>query len=1172
MTNRIITNSIRNIKKQFPRFVSLIIMSMLGVFAFTGLQATAPDMMMTLHQYLASHDTYDIKIISTLGLDDEDVKELKKIKNVSQAEGSYSKDTITEIHNIEYVLNVSSLSQKINTLTVLRGHLPKKNDEIVVEETMMNIKGLKLGDTITLKDDVFKEKNVKIVGVVDSALYYNFVGTSGGRGSTSVGSGTINYYSYVLASNFDQDYYSSIYCTVSNLDGKITGSEEYTDSVQEVVDRFNDIKEARQEARYVTVIGKATEEIESQKQEAYGKLDDANKELKSAKKKLEDADSILEESKATLIDSKAALDSAKKQLDDARRQLDSAKKSLEGYKKELDDGWQQLEKGRLELEEKKNELDNAKDTLDRSLVQIQEGEETLATNKQLLEESAGMNYEQVISTYSRLSWGANQVNQAKGICDQISNAESEEEVKELAGQLKDMLSSLDGIMNQISPTAWSIVKQMAANITKPTSRIVSRSLSLVLQPIQSILNSLQPAYEGALQIQEGEQILNQKKKEWEEGNQAYQDGLKLYEAGEKEYASNLALYNDKKKTYDDSYAQYLEKEKEYDKNYKKYLKGLISYQDGYNQYQSGLNEYESGKKEYLKNLDLYNDSKKEVDEKIEDAYKKLEDIQKPKWYVYDRTSYSTYSDYLDDANSISNLAGIFPVVFYAVAILISLISMNRMVEDDRVEIGTLKSLGFSNKQILWKYMSFSLLATVIGGIVGALVGITYLPYMINNIYTILFSLPDLIYLPNFTTTILGVFISILCVCGTTLYTTNVVLKEKPSELMRPKPPKNGQRVLIERTPIWKNLNFSQKIIVRNIFRYKKRVSVTILGITGCTALMLCGFGIKDSIVDIPTSQYGKVFTFDGYTYVNGKEEKLDAIFDHPDIESIVKIDAISTTLDNSKVTLFVTEDTKAFANIINLIDNETKEIDSIEKGKIVLTEKIAKAKNIHVGDTIELIDLNNKAYKLKVSSIVDNYVEHYAFIDRETLESLGEDFTCNLVYFHTKDHCDENKLSEDLLAHDEILNISYMSGLINKVGDMLKSLDKVVYILIILSALLSFVVLYNLSNININERKREIATLKVLGFTNKEVDDYITKENLILTVIGVFLGLIAGYFLTNIVVATVEIEKCRFIYQIKMMSYVYTVLFSFAFTFIVNFVAHFILKRIDMIESLKSVE
>ena len=995
--NRLNTNGVRTIKKAFPRFLSLIIMSLLGVMVFVGLLAVSPDMLKTLDNYYDKQNTYDIKILSTMGLIEDDIESLKKINNIKEVEGIYSTDILLSSNNNEYVVNISSLPNKINKVELIEGKLPTKDNEIVVEENFLTKTKYKLGDTLSIDNDNLINKELKIVGTIVSPLYFNQTNLSQTRGTSSLGTGSVNYYSYVLESNFDIDYYTNIYITIKNAKEKITSKDDYLKLVDNVTNSIEDIKEVQEKNRYDKIYNEALEEIEKNEKEV-------NEELKDAKKEL---------------------DKAKKELTSAKKTLDSTKKQLSTFKNELDKA-------------KKN-LDSAKTQYEKALKSNNLNEKDLTSNIKLLKEN-------------------------------ISNIEK---------------------------TIPSLNQASQEYITYNTQLNILKEQLKGLETLESTKNALDKGY--------------------------------------KEYQLNKELYNS---------------------SYKKYEKGLSSYNSGLKKYNKGLKEY--------------NDGKKEAEEKLTEAKEELNELENPIWYIFDRKDEQTYSTYVEQTKSLKSLATVFPLVFYAVAILVSLISMNRMVEDDRGEIGTLKSLGFTNKEIINKYLRFSLLATLIGGGLGIALGLTAIPYLIFVIYGILFVLPNFHIGLNIGMSMAGLGIAILCICGATLITAYKVLKGKPAELMRPKAPEAGKKILLEHIPIWHKINFSNKITIRNIFRYKKRVLVTIVGICGCTALMLCGFGIKDSIVNVTNMQYIDTFNYDETVYtkeLNLKE--VDNIFNKKEIKEYILAEQITATIDESTLTMIALDSTE-FSKVFNTKDLETNKDKKLTKDSIMITDKLAELQGIKVGDTITILDGDTKEYTLKITDIVKNYMGHYIYIDKSQIE----EYEPNTVFLKTNKltKSEQDNLTKELLKNDSIINVIHTETLMDSTSDMIKSLDLIIAVLIILAAALSFVVLYNLSNINITERKREIATLKVLGFYNKEVDNYITRENLILTILGIIPGCVLGYFLMFITIGTVEMENTRFLRTIAPISYLYSGIIALIFTFIVNIVTHFSLKKIDMIESLKSVE
>ena len=998
--NRLLTNTLRTIKKTFPRFLSLIIMSLLGVLVFVGLTATSPDMVATIDKYFDKYNTYDINVVSSMGLTDKDISSLKKITNIQDIEGSYSEDVLVKKDDVEYVLKVSSLPTKINTLHIIAGRLPENDTEIVVEENFLTNLDYKLNDKITLNSDNFKEKEVTIVGTVSSSLYFNNVEVNQNRGSTTIGTGTINYYSYVKPSNFNTDYYTNIYLTVKKAKEETTSSSSYLSLIEDLTNELNKIKDTEENRRYQDLYTEAEDEINKNEAQANQEFADAKKELDQAKEELSEG---------------------KKELDQVAKTLSSTKKQLNAAKKEITNGKQELE-----------------DTLKKYNI-------------------------------TNLNTSLSKVN------NNISNIEK-------------ILSTLDPSSSEYQTNSATLVS---------------------LKQQRTLINTLINTEE---QLNQAEKTYNSNYSKYKKANREYQSGLK-------EYNTNLAKYND--------------------------------------------------------SLEEYNDSKREVEDELKEARQQLADISKPTWYIYDRSDDQTYSSYIDQTKSISNLSALFPLVFYAVAILVSLISMNRMVEDDRGEIGTFKSLGFTNREIRNKYLIFSLSATLIGGLIGIIIGLTLIPYLIFSIYRILFSIPDFQFTLNLPSTLGGLFIAILCICGSSIITSNSILKDKPASLMRPKAPKNGKKILLEKIkPLWHHLKFSNKITIRNIFRYKKRVLVTIIGISGCTALMLCGFGIKDCIVDITNMQYGQTFKYDATIYTNNlKLSEVQDITNNPQIKDYTLAEVITGNVGESNINMLITENQDQLSKIVNLYNEDNKKI-TLQKNEVIITDKLADNHNLTIGDQITVLDSDKKEYQFIISGIVKNYLGHYIYMSKETFENINEQYQPNIIYLNTPElsTTEKDELSNELLAKDSVINVVHTSTLKDSVKDMLDSLNKVIVILVLLSALLSFVVLYNLSNINISERNREIATLKVLGFYDSEVDHYITKETIILTIIGITIGLGLGIVLTNLTIGTVEMENYRFLRRINPLSFLYASIISSLFTIIVNYVTHFTLKKINMIESLKSIE
>lgn len=562
-------------------------------------------------------------------------------------------------------------------------------------------------------------------------------------------------------------------------------------------------------------------------------------------------------------------------------------------------------------------------------------------------------------------------------------------------------------------------------------------------------------------------------------------------------------------------------------------------------------------------------------------------MEEPEWLITDRNDLPEYSDYGDNADRIRNIGQVFPVIFFLVAALISLTTMTRMVEDQRTQIGTLKALGYSKFAIMSKYINYALLATVGGSICGVLIGEKVLPYIIISAYGIMYHnmASNLQIHYEFTYAVTASVAAVVCTLGATLFSCYRELSETPASLMRPPAPKEGKRVLLERiTFFWKHLSFSWKSTLRNLFRYKKRLFMTIFGIAGSMALMLVGFGIQDSIMDIALRQYSKLQHYDG-TIISDEDagkkerEKLEKFLQED--ERILRYTDVQFTKmetpagkSNLSVYVYVPENLENFKEDVTLQNRRTKEQYELSDAGAAISEKTAKLAGLSVGDMITLIQ-DNKPYQVKVDLITENYMGHYIYMTPKVYEEAFHkkpDFE-NII-FTVKDEAKENmeQVGNEILEFPAALSISYTSSLADQLDRMLSTLGTVIVVLIVSAGMLAFVVLYNLNNINITERQRELATLKVLGFYDQEVSQYVFRENVLLTIIGVIAGAAFGILLHRYVITTVEVDAVMFGRNIKPLSFLYSALFTCGFSVFVNMVMHFKLKKIDMVESLKSVE
>ena len=1096
MKKALLKDCFKEIIKGFKRFISILLIVLLGVGFFAGIKATSPDMKLTLDKYFDDKNVFDIQIISTLGLTNEDLEELKKLDLIENAEGTYQTDALVTAGEKQVVVKMESIPDSINGLELTSGRLPENTNECVVEDNFLLGTEYKIGDTIEINVDnitdddgndisVLKNNNLQIVGTVRSPMYI-----STDRGDTKLGSGVINYYIYVNKENINAGIFTNIYLTVNGAKDLKCYDDEYKDLIADAEDDIEEIAEERKEARY-------------------------NELYEKANKKFQDAKNEFEQEKAD----------GEKQLQDAENEINSSRQKLEDGKDELaanrnlantkfQDAADELEKARSALEEQENSFISKKEEAEK---QIQDYEGDLATLKEIQTQ-----YNNLKTSLETNKEELQKLNDELKTLDEIEDAKRIEEIN-----LK--LTELNGEIAKIQAGLLVIDKQLE-----------SQGITDINQTVTQTESAIQSA-----------------KKELEDGQNSINNAKKELESKEQELA------NTKKSTY----ANLNSAQKTLDENEKK-IKDAEA-------------ELENSKEEF-------NSKIADAEKKLDEAEEEVNSIERPSWYILDREQNVGYVSYMQDTDRVANLAEVFPIVFFIVAALISLTSMTRMVEEQRIIIGTLKALGYNKLQIASKYIIYAFLATIIGGMIGIAIGFNFLPKVIANIYAMVYDVPDVILEFNTTYAFIGMICAIICTIGATIYSCLKELRQKPANLMRPKAPKPGKRVLLEYiTFIWKRLNFTKKVTARNIFRYKKRFLMTIIGVGGCTALIISGFGLRDAISSMIPSQYGKINLYNFSVslkdeYKNEELENIDNILKGYDgVIDVLNANVQSVKIDknnnNQSIQLIVpqnVEDLSKFITLESRTNNDEKY--TLDDSSVIITEKLAKLLDIKVGDEIKIINSDDKECNVKVKAITENYIYHYIYMTPNLYNQLYDTrIGYNVAYVNankmTKE--EEDELGKEILSNsDYISGITFTSNTENIFSEVMNNMDLVVWILIISAGLLAFVVLYNLLNANITERIRELATIKVLGFYDREVYDYISRETIILTLIGMLFGIGGGYFLTLYIIKTCEIDMLMFNPQITIWSYLFGVLITALFAIIVNIITYFSLKKVDMIESLKSVE
>lgn len=1073
MRNPLFKDTFREIKKSKGRFLSVFAIITLGVSFFTGIKVASPVMEVTADKYYDQNNLMDLTVVSNLGLTDKDINSISKIDGISNVYPTYSKEVLTSIGTNQLALKVHGLPEKsnsdyINKIRITEGRYPKSDGECLIEDS----KDIPLGSTIKIYGDnnedlstTLKHNEYKVVGKVETPYYI-----AKAKGSSNIGSGTLNSFIMVLNNEFKLNNYTESYITVDEAKGLNSYSKEYEDKVQNIEDKLVDLGKDRASLRYKEIIKDANEKLSEGKSKLQEEKTKAYNELDKAKTKIEN-------SRSKIKNSEQDLDKKENQV---KSEISSAEKAISSAA-------EKLSLSEIELNKQINVFNTSKDSAQQ------------------------------------------EINKAK---DKLKEQEDE------VGKLKEYIASIEQVLSN-----------------EYLDEEKRKELEFILEKSKQ-------------KLEVSEIALSQAREEIAKQEQVFKDTQNKLLLAKTDIEKNKELINSQKSNLD-------VKKKEAESEFKNARYKL----------EQGKKELEKGQATYLKN-------KKEVEFKLQKAQdeidreeKKIKDIKNGKWYILDRNTNYGFVDYKNSANSIESISKIFPVFFFSLAALICLTTMTRMVDEQRINIGTMKALGYDTGSIMLKYILYSLLASVLGSVLGNLIGLTVFPSVIYNAYaSMTYTLPKVTLVFSVRLIVLSTLIAILTTTLASVYSCYKELKEVPSMLMRPKAPTEGKRILLERISfIWNRLNFTQKVTFRNLFRYKKRFFMTVIGIAGCSALLLTGFGIKDSISSIVDNQYGQIIKYNltlnyGKDVDKNSKTKEEKVIDSDDrINNCLNIKnksykVISNSVEKD-VNIVVPENINEINKFITLKNRVSNKKYTLNNKGVFITEKLAKLLKVKDGDSIVLKNEDNKEFKVKVSGIVENYVGHYLYMSPKLYKNtFNENVKFNEVLINTKDGISQDKLGKDMMNLDNINSATFNTSAKSSFSDMITNLNSVVILIIVSAGALAFIVLYNLTNVNISERIREIATIKVLGFYDNEVSSYVFRENIILTVIGTILGLILGVFLHRFIMTTAELEFVMFGRDIKPISFILSGMLTFIFATLVNLCMYFKLKKVKMVESLKSVD
>lgn len=1345
---------LRAVTHSWSRFLALFVIVALGAGFYSGLRTTAPNMRATADAYYDDTRFFDVRLVSTFGFTDDDVEAIRATEGVESVMAGYSadllvrmgeKDVVTRLHSLPSDLSEDN-EEYLNRPTLKEGRMPENPGECVVSVGGVDdATGLAIGDTVTIEDtdgslgDTLARSEFTVVGFVESSYYLSM-----SLGTSTVGSGTLGRYLYVLEDDFSQEYYTDLYLSVEGSRELDTFSGAYEELVQPVLDSLEDLADVRAEIRYGEIRDEAEETLADAEQTYEEEKAKAEKELDDAYQELLDGEQELEDAEQELLDGEQELEDAKRELEDARTELADGRQELLDGQAEYEDGVRQLEEGKADYEDGVRKLEEAKDEWsdgwseyltglneyehNASLVeqqkeeayeqfadarkQIQDGQKELEEARKLLAEQKGSyesakqflsGVEQVIAVKEAQGGGGEEGSDgeeggeggdqairddadaqeflassgeassasggtvtALGSMTIASDAEAAQFLQYLSGLGTDV-QAISAALGQLDDAGLSCFHGYLEGVIAGTSDETQKQqltalLAMVEQaqgsggdpdPGDSLTEDEIPAFleklagmseseaaqvllgldldslyllrdylesavrqyeDGKSQISQANWQLTEAKREYEEQKKEVDDAFAEADA---QLADAKAQLDDAKQQLDDGWQEILDGEQELadakaeiEENEQKLLDAKTEIEEGWQELLDGEAEIADGEQQIAENeqklidgrADLeegrqelddgwqeYEDGRQEAEQELADGRQEIMDgrdelasLERPEWYVLGRGTNVGYASFEGDCDRMESLSTVFPTMFFLVAALVALTTMTRMVDEERGVIGAYKALGYGRLRIASKYLIYAAVPSVLGSLFGIVLGNQTLPRICWSAYLMMYRGPDLlvVHQPVFNT--IGCVASAACTLGATAFACRSELRETPASLLQPKAPKAGKRIFLEYIrPLWKRLKFTQKVTCRNLFLYKRRLFMTIVGIAGATGLLLTGFGIKDSVSGIVEKQYSEIYLYD--TIVSLKDNEVSdgarEILDGDSFDGWMTVMKKSTDLMAGDASysgyVLVPENAEDLGTYINLRDRKTGESVEFTEGSVLVTEKLAGLLGVDVGGTITIENESGRRVDFTVTGIVENYVYHYLYISPELYESeMNEPFEpseIDAVCVETDGEARE-AIAAQLQEQEGVATAGFTEDTRASFDDLVESLNSIILVIIFCAGALAFVVLYNLTNINVTERQRELATIKVLGFRDGEVAGYIYRETSLLTILGCAVGLAFGVLMHSFVIQTVEVDMVMFGRTVEPLSFVYSALLTLLFAVIVDLVMYPKLKKIDMVESLKSVD
>ena len=1194
MSNGMIKTTIREIKGSLGRYMAILAIVMLGVGLFMGLKATTPAMIVTENDYLAEQDFFDFRLLSTVGFDEEAVSEVAALNEIADVEGAISIDALCAFgEGNESVYKMHTVPDKINRVVLTAGRLPESADECVLDAALYGEDVI--GSRITVTDsneedtlEMFRERTFTAVGIVRSPYYINFE-----RGTTSIGDGKITAFLYVPKEAFDCDYLTEIYAT-TKLKYKVY-TDEYEDYIDGLQGKMEDTVHELTVDRYERVIAEAQEKIE----DAQTELDD-----KKAEARIE-----LDDAWQKILDGEQDLADGEQEIADAEKKIADGEQEIADGEQELIDGEQEIADGEREIAEKEPELLDAEEEVSFHEWEVfANGQELLIARDKLeqgkreLEEKANLLHEQEMQVLGKEAELKEQEAQLRAQLEALPGQKEALEQKEAEitsglEQLEQWYAyALSQAPDEESKNAVTAeYEQQKASLTAAQTQVLAMKAEIE-KGISQLQGGISQIQAGLVQIQAGKGEFEEGRRQIAEAREEIAFQEKLLMEAEAELMSAEEQVAQARSELEDGKAKLAQAKLDLEDGRAELEQGKIDLAqakrdvaDAKVELEEGKAELEEGKVELADARIEYADAEKEFEEEVADAQQKIDDardelakIGEPDDYVLTRDTNIGYACYESDSSIVAAIANVFPVFFFLVAALICMTTMNRMVEEQRTQIGVLKALGYSNAAIMGKYLFYAGSAATVGAVLGCAVGTWLFPRVIWMGYGIMYSMGDIQYYFDIPMALLSLAAALLCSMGAAYFSCRHELQGVPAALIRPKSPKSGKRIFLERIPlIWGRLKFLHKVSIRNIVRYKKRFFMMILGISGCTALLLTGFGVKDSVTNVADMQYDEVQVYDiGVTFSErvqeaDREEMSQKAGDLLAQTAYHYEESVELDFGGQIKSIYmeVPEDEAEMGDFLNLHTSEGEQLSYPGAGEAVLTEKAARNMGIKVGDQVVFRDNDRNGFTVRISGLCENFVSNYIYINKETyIEQLGMEPEYQGAYAVVREGVDVHEAAAVLSDMENVLAVSVTADMRQRIATMMESMDYIVFLIVACAGSLAFIVLYNLTNINITERIREIATIKVLGFYARETADYVFRENLVLTGMGAVVGLGLGKWLHSFVMYKINIDMISFKTMITPVSYVWSLLLTFVFAMLVNGVMYFKLEKINMAESLKSIE